>query len=125
MLLGDQTVLLSNNCIFSQLKNRFILELLSESLISDKDMDEGNITPHIRITDDLHPHNDNAYQKLNNSKVPLDIDIISFHDDYIAIPTGDSGIIDTHMTLIYSLKIKENKLAFRKVLESTFKSLSP
>ena len=114
---GDRSVLLNKNCILYKLKKNYVSKLFEKGLLTVKDMDIQNETPHIQITNNSQPKDQNAYLKIDKSSVKVSMNVVQFHDNYISIPTGNSGITDTHMTLVFCKSLKFHIEEFKKVLE--------
>ncbi len=107
---GQESALISKDCLLYELKNKTIKRLLDSNILESKDIDNRNQTPHVRVTDKkTHPKDENAYRKINGQVRSLSFNSIDFHRDWIDVNLGHSGIIDTHMTIVYKKGIIAHK----------------
>lgn len=121
---GKKSVLLDPNCFFHILKTKYVEKLLEKGLISNSDIDRRNETPHIAITNDEQTKNDQAYKNMDQKIIKLSSEIIEIEKDWISINTGNSGILDTHFTLIFKRGLKKQSEKFTNLLNETLIELN-
>lgn len=119
---GQKSAYIKKSTALYKLKVELINELIKEGIISSKDIDRQNNTPHVAITDEKTPRSQNAYDKINDSKIVLDEKNIVYNKDFISINTGHSGICDTHYTLFYKKNIADDKgkimIIIKKIIDN-------
>lgn len=116
---GLHSALIKKESMLYKLKMQFINNLINIGIITDNELDERNYTPHIRVTNNNNPQNKIAYDIINNKVINITKKSLKFTDNYVYINTGDSGLIDTHITLIYKKNIGNHKKNIIKLFIKT------
>ena len=115
---GKCSAYVANDCILTNIKMKLLNKLLDEKIITY--IDDRNKVPHISLTTKNKPNDQNTYDKINNSFINI---IIKINKDYIEIPTGNSGIQDTHFTLCFYPNIGNNKEKIEIIINEIIKEL--
>jgi hypothetical protein len=102
---GDESVLVSKNCMLYELREKIINKLTEEKIILDSDMDSRNKTAHIRLTTKKNPKDERKYNMWNNKQLSITFDDIKINDDYIEFKLPQNK----HMTIIYKKNINKDK----------------
>jgi hypothetical protein len=121
--MNDTSIIFAPECVMHQLKTKFVTKLMSSGLISQKDLDQRNLTPHIQILE--YPgitadEKNKIYNTMNERSININTDTLMYEKNFLAIKTGHSGSRDTHMTLIFKRGWIRQKDAFMKVFEEVF-----
>jgi len=111
---GTKSVVLSDDCILTIIKRKFINKAITSGLARPGDLDRRNKTAHIQVTTDAEPKNYAALEIINTKELTISFDDFIFEHDHIHINTGKSILIDTHFTVWF----QKNLLEYKKQYES-------
>jgi hypothetical protein len=120
---GSESALIKKDTVLYNLKMNFIKELHKEGLLVTKDLDERNMTPHIRITNKTHAKDNAAFNMMNGINLIVDPSYLRIQPDFIDIYTGHSGRVDTHMTMIYKKGIDKHRHRVMEIYKKVFNSV--
>jgi hypothetical protein len=116
---GKSSAYVADDCVLTDMKTKLLDKLISEKIITH--IDDRNKVSHISLTTKNKPNDKTAYDKINNSFIDI---IIKINKDYIEIPSGNSGIQDTHFTLCFYPNIGHNKEKIEKIMNEIIRELN-
>ena len=116
---GNQSAYVKKGSALDKLKTSVMDALTQKGLLIDKDVTDWNKTAHIKLTDNTKPRSQDAYDKINNSVLKLTAKDIKVNRNYIEIDTGHTGVLKSHMTLVYKNDIGRGR-DVNKIVEGVY-----
>jgi len=119
---GDESALIKRDSLLSILKFAIIDALLDTGILENKDLDNRNMTSHIKLTTKLSPRNQIVYNSVNGKKISIQLNDIRIGKDLIEL-NFKGPLSQFHMTIVYKKLIGDKRQQIMSIIAKVFEDL--